>query len=703
MQWTLHTRATDYVVSLLPDGSGVVLDYWGERTDVEREAWSEPARITGWATPSDSAPLEYASNGQRHTAFSELLVDRGDSRTGASWRVDEAGIAFETGQRGDSLDVPFIDETGTLRLTLHATTSADHDVVRRWITLENSGESAVELPRAFSAGWNVPVGQRVRVDYLAGSWSREFQRRRVDLDWGTFSIGSRQGMTGLAFSPVVTLTALPDIDSFVRPASHAYGVALEWSGSWRLQVDSNQVGQSTRVSCGVDDDTTTITLLAGESFVSPQSAGVFSADGVDGVSQAWHRYQQLALARDLTPWHRPVVYNSWMATTFDVRIDHQLELAGIAADLGVEVFVVDDGWFVGRTSDRAGLGDWTPDPAKFPGGLSALADRVIEKGMRFGLWVEPECVNPDSDLFRQHPDWVYRAEGRPLLSIRNQYVLDLGRQDVVEWVEDVLRTLLTSTPISYIKWDMNRPVTDGGRAGDPHGREWSVQHTRSYYRILRMLRAEFPDVTLEACASGGGRIDNAVLALSDVVWTSDEVGARDRLVIQDGFLSAYPAHVMSSWVSDDLGHRDRSPSSLGYRFAVAMAGVLGIGSDLLAWDAEERDEAGRHVARYKELRNVVHRGTSVTHGRPTDNLYCVEYRGPADDERIVLFVYDRDRDRTRDREQPRVFPTTLDADRRYRVAGSEQVVSGASARGSGVLVPFGFASDADVLVLDPLD
>ena len=699
MQWMLCTRATDYVVSLAPGGIGLVLDYWAEHTEGEHEPWSEPERFVGYATELDVMPLEYASAGQRHGAFSELLIDRGGSNTGASWHAEEAGIRYSHSQR---LEVPFVDETGTMRLTLHFATSPLHDVVSRWAKIANHGSGAVELARVFSAGWNVPVGQSVRVDYLAGAWSREFQRRHVDLQWGTFSIGSRQGLTGLAFSPVVTLSARSGEDSFVRPAGQAYGIALEWSGSWRLQVDSGQVGQSTRVSCGVDEDTTTVMLGAGESFVTPRSVGLFSAHGSDGVTAGWHRYQQLELARDLGPMHRPVVYNSWMATTFDVRIDHQLELATVASAIGVEVFVVDDGWFLGRNSDSAGLGDWVADPVKFPDGLSALADQVIELGMGFGLWVEPECVNPDSILYREHPDWVYRAEGRPMITIRNQYVLDLGRQEVVSWIEDSLRLLIRTTRLSYLKWDMNRPVTDGGRPGDPHGREWSVQHTHSYYRILRMLRAEFPQVTIEACASGGGRIDNAVLGLSDVVWTSDEVGARDRLVIQHGFLSAYPAHVMSSWVSDDHGHRDRSPVSLGFRFAVAMAGVLGIGSDLLRWTDEEVDRARENIALYKDIRSVVLRGTIALHGHPTENLYCVEYRGPEDDERVVLFVFDRDRDRTRDREVPRVFPTLLDSSRRYRVTASGQVVTGSSARATGVRVPFGFAEDADLLVLEPL-
>jgi alpha-galactosidase len=397
-----------------------------------------------------------------------------------------------------------------------------------------------------------------------------------------------------------------------------------------------------------------------------------------------------------------------MATMFDVSLEQQTELAREAAALGVETFVLDDGWFTRRDSDRAGLGDWQADPRKFPHGLSELAVAVEELGMRFGVWIEPECVNPDSELYRRHPDWVYRAEGRPLETIRNQYVLDLGRSDVVEWVMDTLRALLASAPIRYLKWDMNRPVTDGGRPCDAHGREWSVQHTRNYYRVLEILRAEHPDVVVEACASGGARIDNAVLARSDVVWPSDQVGARDRLVIQHGFLSAYPAWVMSSWVSDDHGHRDRRPVSLGYRFAVAMAGVLGIGGDLSKWSAEDKQEAAGMVRAYKSLRTVIQHGDARTHGRPEENLYAVEYAGPPGDGRIVILVYDGDRDRRRDRETSRVFPTGLLPGVCYDVCDASGNPTGETATAEtvatlGVAVRFAWARDADVLVLIPRD
>ncbi|GAB3609684.1 alpha-galactosidase [Humibacter ginsengiterrae] len=712
LRWHLRTRGTSYIVSVTPDGSGLVLDYWGPSISEDAlddiPQWNEPERFVSFSSAADVQPLEYASDGQRHASFSELLIDRGSGRTGARWSVVRDEVLSRRSDGGDELVVPFDEETGTLRLELRARTSREHDVIRRSARLVNRGADRIELPRMFSAAWNLPLGQDVHVDYLGGSWAHEFQRRSIDLHWGTFSLGSRQGVTSLSFSPVVTVSALNDAESFQRQHGNAYGVALEWSGSWRLQVETAAVGQHARVSCGVHEDVTTVVLAPGEEFSTPDSLGIFSAESAAGVSRGWHEFQRAELARDLSPRARPIVYNSWMATAFDVAVEQQKTLAREAAALGVETFVLDDGWFAGRTSDRAGLGDWQPDPVKFPNGLAELATVVEGLGMRFGIWVEPECVNPDSELYRLHPDWVYRADGRPLETIRNQYVLDLGRNDVVEWVMDMLRTLLSSASIGYLKWDMNRPITDGGRPGSLHGREWSVQHTRNFYRVLEMLRSEHPDLVVEACASGGARIDNAVLARADVVWPSDQVGARDRLVIQHGFLSAYPAWTMSSWVSDDAGHRDRQPVSLGYRFAVAMAGVLGIGSDLSSWSEVEKTDATSMVQAYKEIRKVVHHGDVRTHGLPGENLYAIEFAGPPDDPRVVILVYDSDRDRTRDRELSRVFPTALRLGCRYEVRDGfgrfgGDVVTAESVSTVGLPVRFSWAQDAEVLVLTPLD
>ena len=369
-------------------------------------------------------------------------------------------------------------------------------------------------------------------------------------------------------------------------------------------------------------------------------------------------------------------------------------MAARAAELGVEAFVVDDGWFAGRSDDRRGLGNWWPDPLAFPDGLDPLISGVVDHGLRFGIWVEPEAVSPDADVLRDHPDWIYRAGDRPLVTVRNQYVLDFGRPEVLAWTEAWLRRLLADQRITYLKWDMNRPISDGGRPGDIHGRQWAVQHAKGYYRVMRMLRTEFPRVTVEACSGGGGRIDPAVLGVSDVVWPSDETGPRDRLAIQHGFVSAYGPHVMSSWVTDEPDHRDVEPASLEFRFLVAMAGVLGVGADLLNWTERDRARAAGLVALYRRIRRTIFTGRVEPHGNPADPVYALEYGAR---EQTILLVYGRANRPT----EVSIRPRTIDLRRRYRIAAAHTELSGVEAA-KGVHVPFTLAHDADVLVLDVL-
>lgn len=687
MSWTLATAESRYVVSLAPERLGLVLDHWGT---ADGEPWS-PAGGEHFEVRADVTPLEYVALGTRQVRSADLVVDHGNSLVGARLVWDETGESSDDGDRC-TLAVGELDSTGALRVTLHLETARSHDVVSKWVELTNTGPGTLTLPRAFGPAWELPIGPGARVDTLSGRWSREFTPATVDLPVGELSLGSRQGLTSHTYAPVVAVTRRDDVDG----AEHgAFGIALAWSGSWRLGIDAAPGADRVRVAGGVDDESCVLTLGPGESFTSPKTLGVYAPQGTAGLADRWHHYQRVVLARSTGLEHRPIVYNSWYATGFDVRPEPQGRLAAAASELGVEVFVVDDGWFTGRTSDRSALGDWTPDPVKFPVGLGPLIEEVTGRGMRFGLWVEPECVNPDSHLYRAHPDWVYRAGDRPLVTIRHQYVLDLGREEVLGWVEDTLRRVLADRRISYLKWDMNRPISDGGRPGDPYGRQWSVQHAQGYHRLMRMLRAEFPQVTVEACASGGGRVDLAVLGVSDVVWTSDDTGPRDRLAIQHGFLSAYPAHVMSSWVTDEPDRVDREPVSLEFRFVVAMAGVLGIGADLLAWDAAERSRGAELIGLYREIRTLVHVGRVVRHGSPAEPVYAVEYGGGPDlGDRTCLLVYAR-ADRP---DHVWLTPRTLQAGRAYRLRGTATVVIG----GAGVEVPFTLSGDADVLVLEPV-
>lgn len=678
--WTLPTASGCYVVGPAPGGLGLVLHHWGGPLEDDPAPPTPPRRAASFVREEDLLPLEATALGTRDVHAAEIVARRADGLRGL--RLEIAGeVALSSDDDGGShLVCPLADEVAQVDVELHLRSHPAHDVVTKWAVVRNRSPHAVELLRAWGGAFEAPTGAGASVETRHGAWSRETTPAVVDLPAGTFSTGSRQGITSHTAAPVVTVRprGVPDGD--------AWSVALAWSGSWRLAVDVVPFTRHVRVSGGPDDESGVLTLPPGGTLTTPVLAGLWAHGDGDAVAHAWHTYQR-ALARGTGPEHRPVVYNSWYATTFDVRVEHQLALADVAADLGVEVFVLDDGWFRGRTSDHAGLGDWQPDPAKFPRGLAELADGVRERGMRFGVWVEPEAVNPDSDLYRAHPDWVHHVAGRPLRTLRNQLVLDLGLPEVEAWVVDTLRTLLTSADITYLKWDMNRTIADGGQTR-PGGDDWSWRHTHAYYRVMEMLRAEFPHVTVEACSGGGGRIDLAVLERSDVVWPSDETGPRDRLAIQHGFSGVYPAWTMSSWVTDEPDLLDTEPVSLDFRFVVASAGVLGIGSDLLAWDDATRARAREHVARYLRFRDVVHHGRLRRHGSPDGAAYAVQH---VLGDRAVVLAWRRG-------DGALAVPLAdLDADATYRVAwgsGAEAEHRGAELA-AGLAVPWGWG-DCDV-------
>ncbi|HYH13284.1 MAG TPA: glycoside hydrolase family 36 protein, partial [Thermomicrobiales bacterium] len=450
-----------------------------------------------------------------------------------------------------------------LTVTMSVTVYESDSVVVADVEAENQTGGVVELGSLSSLHLSVPRVEDARLAVVAGGrWDeslppRGYRLHTTDLD----EIGR-----GIAFGAAEDGRSSGEHVPWFALLDDAGGLfaALAWSGRWQFGVTRRDA--DSELTFGISDFSHR--MAPGEKLALPSLVLAGFAGDLDDGANAWRRWASTQWMPSTPPDWPWIQYNHWYAYYGDIDATRLLEEARLAASAGCEVFVIDDGWFRGRRPDSyfAGWGDWVEDRDKFPDGLHAFGEQVRSLGMRFGLWVEPEAVNPDSDLYRDHPDWVHR----PLLTLRNQYVLDLGKPEVEAWAGAMLRRLLTEHPISYLKWDMNRALPAGG----------SAAHTEAYYRLLRLLRAEFPHVTVEACAGGGGRVDNAVLALSDVVWPSDETGPRDRLAIQHGFLSAYPPHVMSSWVTDEPDLLDTTPASLEFRFVVAMAGVLGIGADL---------------------------------------------------------------------------------------------------------------------------
>ncbi|MGW0705488.1 alpha-galactosidase [Streptomyces sp. NPDC002643] len=608
--WLLTGPRSGYALRLT-EADELLHLHWGPRialADAEELAARQELPYWPFEAPVDGHEEYPVEGGPRFTR--PALSVRTDERRGTEW-------TFETYEAdGDELRLRFSDDG--LRITLHY--RMRDDVLERWVTFVNEGPDA-ELLRADSATWTLPPREENwRLSQLHGRWAAESRLVRGELTYGEKVIGSRRGHTGHQHLPWVAL----DIDA-TEERGEVYGCALGWSGSWRIAV-AQLPDARVQITGGAGyDDSGLLRLATGETFTTPVFAGLWSDGGLGGASRAWHAYQRAYVIPD-TERDRPVLFNSWEATEFDISEEQQGALARRAAAMGVELFVVDDGWFGTRTSDRAGLGDWAPNPDRFPKGLKPLADYVHALGMQFGIWVEPEMVNPDSELYRAHPDWAQFQPGRKRTELRNQLVLNLAREDVQEYLWEQLNGLLSSAPVDYVKWDFNRCFTDAGWPGEPYPQKLWVEHVHAFYALLDRLRAAHPGVAFESCSGGGGRIDLGVMSRTDQVWTSDNTDPLDRLAIQHGFSQIHPARVMAAWVTDSPNNQlNGRVSSLRFRFVSAMAGVLGVGGDLTEWSEEELAEARSWVELYKEIRPVVQRGDLYRLRAPSGGLSAVQY------------------------------------------------------------------------------
>lgn len=460
--WLLRTEHTVYAVRLADGGRWAELAAWGPHGAETGPPVLPATRRTHFITPADAAPAEYLPYGLRPFTGADLTVRRPGGERGLWWTFTGAG-----GDEDRTLRLEFTDEPTGLRVALHYAAVPGTDVILRWAEFTNLGAEELHLENLDSAAVNVPVRAGARLTYLAGQWAQEFQRHQLDLVRGRFEMASTQGTPGHAYAPWLAVQDAAETDG------PAYGLALEWSGNWHITTDA-EPGGAVRIRAGRVPHEGAVLLRPGGALTTPRLACAFSPGGLDGLSRVWHRYER-QLAGDRLHRTRKVLYNSWEATGFDVQAGAQLELARIAAGMGVELFVVDDGWFTGRLDEKGGLGDWQPDPAAFPAGFDDFIAQVRATGMDFGLWVEPEAVSPASRLYAEHPDWVYRTEGRTATLVREQLLLDLGRPDVQDFVIGTLDTLLGGHDISYLKWDMNRPPTERGRpgAGPAGSRTWT--------------------------------------------------------------------------------------------------------------------------------------------------------------------------------------------------------------------------------------
>lgn len=508
--------------------------------------------------------------------------------------------------KGGTLYVVLKDIERAIFVTLEYEMDAGTGILRRSATISNQTATPVIIEQANAATWFLPRGRDYTLRFLSGRWAGENNVDERPVQPGKTVLESRRGTTGMQNEPWF---AVRRNDANETNGQVWFG-ALAWSGSWQITIDQDQVEQ-VRISGGFNPFDFGYKLVAGANLNTPSFYAGVTSEGLGEASRLMHRLELTKiLPQAPTPRVRPVLYNSWEATGFKVDEAGQIALAEKAASIGVERFVMDDGWFGARNSDKAGLGDWVVNTQKFPHGLKPLIERVHALGMDFGLWVEPEMANPDSDLYRAHPDWVLHMNGRPRTEGRNQLVLNLARADVRAYVYNALDKLLSENDIAFFKWDYNRSWSEPGwpEVAPDEQKNVYVDFIRNYYGILEELRKKHPKVEIESCSSGGGRIDLGVMHLTDEVWTSDNTDAFDRLRIQDGFTQAWTPAVMMAWVTDSPNWVNSRTLSLEYRFLSSMQGSLGIGADLSKWQPQDFDTARRLIAEYKAIRKTVQQG-----------------------------------------------------------------------------------------------
>lgn len=581
--------------------------YWGGRLGA-KDSYPQAKPMPDWASFDSSyttTPQEYAGWGAGLFMEPALKVTFADGNRDLVLHY-ESHMATANG-----VDVALKDISRAVVVTLHYRMDAGSGILGRSATIENHEDKPITLEQAAAAAWALPAAHYT-LNYLTGRWAGEWTLTQETVHPGARVIESRRGTTGHQANPWFAIQAGAADENH----GEVWFGALAWSGSWRITVEQDQLDE-VRVTGGFNPFDFGYVLKPGEKLETPVFYGGYSADGLGGASRLLHHYEiahilphRIGTGEDAAPKPRPVIYNSWEATEMNVTEAGQEALAERAAALGVDRFVMDDGWFGQRKDDHAGLGDWYVNPQKFPHGLKPLVDRVHQLGMDFGLWVEPEMVNPDSDLYRKHPEWVLNFPGRPRSQQRNQLVLNLARPDVREYVLGFLDKLLTENDIAFLKWDYNRNWSEPGWDQLPPDEQKKVYvaFIENLYWILDELHKRHPKVELESCSGGGGRVDLGILKYADEVWPSDNTDPFDRLTQQDGFTYAYTPQVMMAWVTDVPHWLNLRTTSLEYRMLSSMQGSLGIGANIQKWTPEETATAKRLIAAYHEVQPTIVQG-----------------------------------------------------------------------------------------------
>ena len=713
----LDTPNTSYVIALVSSEGFVGHAYYGERIEdtagivelmrVHEPPFTPDTNARDRLSFLDCFPTEYAGHGVGDYRESSIRVKTVGGHSAVqpyyvSHKIYQGkrkleGLPATWGSEADveTLELVCEDPVLNLQIVLEYSVFTDTDSIARSVKVTNLSKEPVFLEKVMSGCLDMD-NENFDMITLHGSWARERRMQRNPLGKGIHSVSSLRGESGHQEHPFIALLE----HTATQKQGQVYGFSLVYSGNFVAMAQVNQF-DSVRVMMGINPEDFSWKLSSGESFQAPEMIMTYSARGIGGMTRSLHELYRKHLIR--SPYKnkkRPILINNWEATYFDFDETKLLEIAKEASEMGIEMLVMDDGWFGNRFDDNRALGDWEVNEDKLKGGLKKLVDDVNALGMEFGMWFEPEMISPESKLYKEHPDWAIAVPGRTPGLARNQMVLDISRKEVRDCILEKMFKVLHSANVKYVKWDMNRPLSDIGSASLPADRQGELYHrfTLGMYEMQERLLAEFPDLLLENCSGGGARFDAGMLYYSPQIWCSDDTDAVERLAIQESTAMIYPLSAMGAHVSVCPNHTVGRNTPFETRGNVALAGTFGYELDVTKLSDEDKTMVPRQVAMYHRFNDLVREGDYYRIASYQENHYydCMQVVSKDQKESIVTYVQVLSRP---SKHSTKVKLEGLKEDKQYALSivsvkegeellqKTERVFSGAALMKGGFLLP----------------
>ncbi|SQB38925.1 alpha-galactosidase [Clostridium perfringens] len=699
----LKTKNTSYILKMLETGHISHL-YWGRKLKADNLEYFFRRRCFGsFCADTDNIsgfqleliPQECPTFGATdlRSPSLEFQYEDGTSATDLrykSHRIYEGkqrlsglpAVYAESEEEATSLEITLVDSLKNLEVILTYNVFEDFDAITRSLKIVNNSDEKINIERVLSANVDFTTDEFDFIQ-LSGSWGRERHILRNPLRSGSQAIESRRGASSHAQNPFMALCSKDANEEY----GDVYGFNLVYSGNFLANVEVDMY-RNARAQIGINPFDFKWLLESKEEFQAPEVVLVYSSKGLNGMSQIYHNLYRKRLCRgNYRDKVRPILINNWEATYFDFNEVKIKEIAKEASKLGMELFVLDDGWFGNRNDDKSSLGDWFVNEEKLKGGLSKLAKDINNMGLKFGLWFEPEMISPISKLYEKHPNWCIHIPGRTRSQARSQLILDLSRKEVCDYIIESVSKILESANISYVKWDMNRNMTEVGslELTSERQRETAHRYILGLYRVMEEITSRFPNVLFESCSGGGGRFDPGMLYYMPQTWTSDDTDAIERLKIQFGTSMVYPPISMGCHVSAVPNHQANRTTPLETRGVSAMAGNFGYELDITKLSEEEKEELKEQISLYKEIRETVQFGTLYRLKSPF-NSNEVAWMMISEDKNEVVVSYVRQWALVNE-SFSNLKLTALDKDSEYEIIGEDIVLSGDELMYIGLNIP----------------